>query len=265
MENIIKFIALINNRMYGDYYKLYNIIILQCAQFNIDTQDIAIDAKKYTPYRDLDQYHEYDLDNIIQLHRDILSIINQLLIYSGNKEQNITQYTDTNNIGISIVNFINTLEYENTLLREQITLYVNYVGFFHNSHTCYLTKLHNKIKGFYSEIEDDIMNNTSEKTRLKIYSNDIVPSKMLNIHPLENNGLYSVLQSGSNNSDSKIQPLPLYNSLFTQETSQPEGIQVIPDIMNQDIQSTDIQSTNINNLVDENIGILLEPIDTPNL
>ena len=77
MENINRFISLINNRMYGDYYKLYNIIIIQCGQFNIDTREIASDAKKYPTYRDLEPFHEYDLEHIIGLHADILTVLSQ--------------------------------------------------------------------------------------------------------------------------------------------------------------------------------------------
>ena len=47
MENITKYMSLINNRMYGDYYKLYNIIILQSEQFNINTKKLTDDMKKY--------------------------------------------------------------------------------------------------------------------------------------------------------------------------------------------------------------------------
>ena len=127
MENIVRFVSLINNRMYGDYYKLYNIIIIQCGQFNIDTREIATDSKKYPVYRDLEPFHEYDLENIVTLHSDILTVLSQLFIHYSNKEQSIHGYSDTANVGISIINFIHTLEYENTLLREQVSLYLSLI------------------------------------------------------------------------------------------------------------------------------------------
>ena len=36
LENLNRFIILINNRMYGDYYKLYNIIMMQTKEKNIE-------------------------------------------------------------------------------------------------------------------------------------------------------------------------------------------------------------------------------------
>jgi len=204
MDNINRFVSLINNRMYGDYYKLYHIIILQCGQFNIDTREISADSKKYPNYRDLEPFHEYDLEHIVGLHCDILTVLTQLFVHYSNKEQSITGYNDTANVGISIVNFIHTLEYENTLLREQVSLYVGYVAFFHNSHSAYLTKLSSKIHVFYREIEDDILNNNSKMAnssgntiRLNTAANfsSFHSAHLDAADPLSNHGLYNVLQS----------------------------------------------------------------------
>ena len=54
-----------------------------------------------------------------------------------------------------------TLCYENTLFREQILLYVNYISFFHSSQHNRLSKLYQRISSFYREIEEDILNNGS--------------------------------------------------------------------------------------------------------
>jgi hypothetical protein len=85
---------------------------------------------------------------------------------------------------------------------------------------------------------------------------------MLNIHPLENNGIYNVLQSGnivSDKTDAKIQP---YNSLFNQDiTTVVDPNSTINDIMNQEVPAANLTD----NLIDENMGVLLEEIDTPNL
>ena len=193
MDNINRFVSLINNRMYGDYYKLYHIIILQCGQFNIDTREISADSKKYPNYRDLEPFHEYDLEHIVGLHGDILTVLTQLFVHYSNKEQSITGYNDTANV--------HTLEYENTLLREQVSLYVGYVAFFHNSHSAYLTKLSSKIHVFYREIEDDILNNNSKMTgntiRLNTAANfgSFHSTHLDAADPLSNHGLYNVLQS----------------------------------------------------------------------
>jgi ATP-dependent Clp protease protease subunit len=44
------------------------------------------------------------------------------------KEQNIQSHTTSTRVGSSIISFMQTLEYENTLVREQIAIYVNSPG-----------------------------------------------------------------------------------------------------------------------------------------
>ena len=160
MDNINRFISMINNRVYGDYYKLYNIIISQTSTMNISNiQDIFNQFKKYIPYKDLEPFHEYKITDIIELHGDILRIINHLYAHYLSKEHDILDYTEHISSGISVGNFMQTLCYENTLFREQIILYVNYLSFFHDSQSKHLNKLFLRVNSFYTEIEEDILNN----------------------------------------------------------------------------------------------------------
>jgi hypothetical protein len=146
--------------MYGDYYKLYNIILIQTAESNIDVRSAITDFhKKYQPYKDLEPFHEYKLSDIMSLHADILKLMNYLFQHYSGKEQNVMSYSDNTKVGMSITSFLQTLEYENTLLREQIGLYVNYLTFFHTSQKVYLTKIYEKIQGFQQEIETEILVN----------------------------------------------------------------------------------------------------------
>lgn len=160
MEDLCKHVTHINNRMYGDYYKLYNIILLQTAESNIEIRSVAAEFhKKYQPYKDLEPFHEYKLSDIMNLHSDILKLMNYLFQHYSGKEQTVLSYSDNTKVGMSITSFLQTLEYENTLLREQIGLYVNYLTFFHNSQKVYLTKIYEKIQGFQQEIETEILVN----------------------------------------------------------------------------------------------------------
>jgi len=160
MEDLCKHVTHINNRMYGDYYKLYNIILIQTAESNIDVRSAVTEFhKKYQPYKDLEPFHEYKLSDIMSLHADILKIMNYLFQHYSGKEQNVMSYSDNTKVGMSITSFLQTLEYENTLLREQIGLYVNYLTFFHNSQKIYLTKIYEKIQEFQQEIETEILVN----------------------------------------------------------------------------------------------------------
>lgn len=161
MENISKFITLLNNRMYGDYYKLYNIIILQFKEKNADFSGF-INSKKQIPYKDLEPTIEYSIDVIEEIHNDILQVIDNIHQYCLEKEKKITEYNEGLMYGFSITSFINTLEYENSIMREQITLYCNYVEFFHNIQHDNLHRLYSKINNFKNDIDENMQKTTKQ-------------------------------------------------------------------------------------------------------
>ena len=159
MDNINRHISMINNRIYGDYYKLYHIIITQTTAANINIDSVSTAFQKYTPYKDLEPFHEYKITDIIQLHDDILRIINHLYAHHLSKEGDILEYSNKVSSGIAVGNFMQTLCYENTIFREQILLYVNYLSFFHSYQHSHLLKLFQRVNSFFIEIEEDILNN----------------------------------------------------------------------------------------------------------
>jgi hypothetical protein len=156
MEHIDRYRTLMNNRMYCDYYKLYNIIITHIKENRTEMNVNDLELKTYPVYKDLEPFLEYKLDDIKEIHENILLLINQLYSQSVSKEDTIVHYNDNHHIGFSISNFLNTLEYENRLLQEQINLYINYVSFFHISQKKQLTRLHTRMQDFYKEVDDNI-------------------------------------------------------------------------------------------------------------
>lgn len=160
MEELSRFIIILNNRMYGEYYKLYNIIVTQLTEDNILLQTI-LQHKKYPVYKDLEQMKEYSIADISELHDTILNIINELYIFYTLKQQSVKDYSHTTNINRSITNFINTLEYENTLIRERLYLYVSYIDFFHSTQKRYLYKLAKRMSNFQKDVSANIINDTN--------------------------------------------------------------------------------------------------------
>jgi hypothetical protein len=156
MDNIDKFRSLLNNRMYCDYYKLYNIIVNNVKDNKIDITFDNIELKSYPPYKDLEPFQEYKLDDIRDIHENILQIINELYTQCNKKQSNIDNYNENHRIGFSISNFINTLNYENAILNHQISLYVNYLSFFHISQKKQLNRLFGRITDFCKEVEDNV-------------------------------------------------------------------------------------------------------------
>ena len=133
LEQFQKTISLIFNRMYGDYYKLYNIIQSQCKE---NSTNILLSGESVVVYKDLDPFAEYNLDDLVLTHKIIIETLTKLqVLYSS------------------------TLSYENKILGEHISLYSDYLSFYHSSQRKYFEKALYKINGFMREIEDDILTN----------------------------------------------------------------------------------------------------------
>ena len=159
MEHIDRVRLLMNNRMYCDYYKLYNIIVGYIKETRPTTAPADInefDTKTYPVYKDLDPFQEYKLEDIKDIHRNILLLINMLYSQTDVKENDIENYNAHHRAGFSISNFLNTLGHENKQLRDQVSLYVNYLSFFHISQKKQLNRLSLRLQDFYREIEDNI-------------------------------------------------------------------------------------------------------------
>jgi hypothetical protein len=167
MENIDNFRILMNNRMYCDFYKLYNIIIQRIKTHNEEMKKTQTDnvnslniddleLKTYPAYKDLEPFHEYKLEDIKDIHNNIMVLINRLFDQCALKDDDIDHYNENHRVGFSISNFLNTLEYENRLLREQIVLYMNYMSFFHISQRKQLNRLYTRMNDFYKEVDDNI-------------------------------------------------------------------------------------------------------------
>ena len=115
LENYNKMTSLIQNRIYGDYYKLYNIISIQCKENNIEInnfisenfdksinnnnisqkinfnisqkndvvekqENVIIDDQTDTLpiYKDIDPFYKYKIEDIQSIHARIILFIEEL-------------------------------------------------------------------------------------------------------------------------------------------------------------------------------------------
>ena len=159
LENMDKFRILLNNRMYCDYYKLFTLITTYIKDNKEDLNAEKIEFRTFPVYKDLEPFQEYNLDDIKNIHNDIMKHINFLYECYQANEDKIINYNKKTRIGFSISNLLNTLEHENTVLKQQIALYVNYLSFFHISQSKHLKNLLGRLKGFDEEIEENVNGN----------------------------------------------------------------------------------------------------------
>ena len=152
-----KYYNLICNGIYRDYYKLFLLI----CDFIVKDDTLKkihrmVDKNKYPKYDYLDVYKMYDIQSSSDIFNEIISLINALNDQSKSVSTQIQTYNNKKKFGLNINNFIYTHSYKNSMLNEQIYLYLNYISFFIKLHMKYFTRYVNKIRLMYNEISSDI-------------------------------------------------------------------------------------------------------------
>lgn len=147
----------INNRMYCEYFKL-NKIIIEYIFTNINDKKITeiITVNNFPIYKDLEPFKEYKFETLMDIHENILKMINVLISELNSKENELSIHKTKQNIGLNIDNFVTTFNYNNNVMKERITMFTTYIEFFHKLHTKYLKRFSNKIQLLYKDINNDI-------------------------------------------------------------------------------------------------------------
>ena len=103
-DNYYKIFNIFLNRMYGDYYKLYN-KLTDYVKKNVKNVRI-INDNQYPKYKDLEINIEYNIDIIDDIFTNILSILNELSNYCLKENHLIKEIVKKQNNGININNFL---------------------------------------------------------------------------------------------------------------------------------------------------------------
>jgi len=166
----------IMNKMYCEYYKLYKIVV-EYVNENIKDdkiQNLIQANNQYPVYKDLEPYKQYDFHYTKELHETIIVILTAVNGFLLNKEHDLKVYQDKRQIGFNIDNFVNTLNFNNLMIREKVQLFITYIEFFHKMHSKYLSRFTTKMQLMLSQINYDIKfdgniqnQNTTNKKVLK--------------------------------------------------------------------------------------------------
>lgn len=147
----------INNRMYCEYFKLHKIIVEYISNNINDKKNIdLVKINNYPVYKDLEPFKEYKFEVILDIHESILNLLNVAISILNNRENELSIHKTKQNIGLNIDNFITTFNFNISVMREKIMMFINYIEFFHKMHTKYLKRFSNKIQLMYTHINHDI-------------------------------------------------------------------------------------------------------------
>jgi hypothetical protein len=175
-EDVMRLFYAITNRMYCDYYKLFKIIIeyVNCYVPDKKLSELIKVNDHFPVYKDLEPFKQYDFHHIQSLHEVIIVILTYLNTFIINKEHDLKVYQTKNKIGLNIDSFVNTFNFNNTVMKEKTTLFITYIEFFHKLHTKYIKRFTMKLQLMMSQINNDIkLDNPNEtKTTKKDILND---------------------------------------------------------------------------------------------
>lgn len=158
-KHMMSYFTMVSNRMYGGYYKLYQLIV-QYVKDNIEDKTVLeacqIGKKSFPRYKDLEPDKIYDFDVVLEVHHTVVNIITELDSYLTSKEDELKSDRARSDHGLNIENFIHAVVYKNTLLKSQIELFTNYVLVFHKYHSKYLRRFRLKLMFMYKQIDSDV-------------------------------------------------------------------------------------------------------------
>lgn len=158
-ETMNQYYCLISNRMFCDYFKLNQIVTNYIIE-KIDDDKIKMRVKQQhglkEKYDYINIYKFYDISKTSEVFNNVINMIVELVDYSSSLTKELDNYKSKKKNGFNINNFIYTFEYNNILLQQQISLYLNYVSFFLRLHKKYIIRFTNKIQLMYQQVNQDI-------------------------------------------------------------------------------------------------------------
>jgi len=174
-EDMKRLFHAINNRMYCEYYKLYKIIMSYIIDNVSDVKIVDMvksDVYVFPIYKDLEPFKQYEFEVIQNIHETILTFLSTLCSHITSKQQDLKTHQNTNKSGLNIDNFVMSFNYNLVVMKEKVSLFINYVVFFHNSHMKLLNRFVAKVHLMMKHVKSDInLDSISKPKRKKILDN----------------------------------------------------------------------------------------------
>ena len=157
-DDMKRLFSCILNRMYCEFFKLYKIITeyIKTSITDKKIKELLNIHNQYPVYKDLEPYKVYEFETIESIHAVVLELLVSLVNLYLTKEDELKKYQNKNKVGFNIDNFVNTIMFNNIMLREKIHLFINYLTFFHKLQIKYLTRYTHKLELVISQLDSDI-------------------------------------------------------------------------------------------------------------
>ena len=155
-ENMLRLYHFIDNRIYGDYYKLFLMISESLREQLSEPQLYKLKElqhlENYPMYKDLEPFKIYEFDLINQIHQDIILILSTVTEMVLENDISIREHQKHLKLGMNIDNYVINQQYKNHHLKLSNDLHENYLQVFHTYHDTWLKKYYEKLDLFYKQI-----------------------------------------------------------------------------------------------------------------
>jgi hypothetical protein len=139
---------LIDNRLYCDYYKLYNHVY----DYYVANLPNGVVKSVFPIYKDLEPTKVYDPDMVHKLYRDILLLIHKAydtLDHEHRKRETEKRLTTS---GIHIGNYVHNRVFTDTLIKTNIQLFEEYLNTYFIYHMTFLVNLKERLGMFLDHV-----------------------------------------------------------------------------------------------------------------
>jgi len=168
-SNLKNTLILIDNRVYCEYYSLYNMIkSYGASEFNDNNVKKSVNFNMvFEPYKHLNKDKIYDIVKVKEIHAAIFACINELDTYLTTREYELERDKEHSSQGLNIDNLVHSEIYRNTLMRAKLDMFFKYLQVFHNHHYKYYTRLLAKGNMHLMVVTEDIILKQYEKPPVK--------------------------------------------------------------------------------------------------
>lgn len=174
--NMLKLYNYIDNRIYGDYYKLFFMMNDYLSDKLLQEQYASIKELKkkylYPVYKDLDSFKSYDFDTINNIHQDVISIVKKVYEIHGENEEKIKTRQESLYYGINLDNYIINQQHLNQELLMTNNLHRNYICVYHKLHDNILDNFLEKVELFFEQINNHTNDDSSKSTEFDFQKNE---------------------------------------------------------------------------------------------
>jgi hypothetical protein len=157
-DNQLMLLNFLNNRIYGDYYKLYRLILMYVkTSISSDSLKAIVESNSNLPkYDKLDDKVVYPEEVLKTINSFVLNVLEQIFTFYKEKMSSMNSKVKLSKKGFCIGNFVTTVKHKNEMIKHQVELYEGYVKFFNENHIKQLMQVKDRLQKISDEISSDV-------------------------------------------------------------------------------------------------------------